>query len=138
MKKSFFKSATLILVMIFGLCFTNLPANNLPECENLDGFLKKEYLKTSKAGDTCNVRITGLQEKDALPKALEVCAKLKARRISSNNAELVYQLPGGLGHIIIQEVYEGDLFIRLTFDTGCNSLPFTELRLVSLKYYNSK
>ncbi len=143
-------SGILALAIILALLFTNLSANNIPKaatmaqsmsiekssCENLSEFLKDEYLKDGKAKG--NIRIIGVQEKDALAKAINVCAKLNAKQITSNSDDLVYQLPDGLGHIILQEVYEGNLFIRMTFDSACRNLPFIELHFVSLKYYNSK
>ncbi len=150
MKKNILTGCMLALIIIFGSLFAKPLVQNLPEikstaqsiskektpCENLDEFLKKEYRNTGKTED--NVRIIGLQEKDALPKALEVCAKLKAKQVSSSSDKLIFQLPGELGYIIVCQVYEDSLYIRLILDTGCGSLPFTELRFISLKDYNRK
>ncbi|MDR2814512.1 MAG: hypothetical protein LBB79_07675 [Prevotellaceae bacterium] len=107
-------------------------------CDNLGDFLKKEYLKASKPGTDSSVRIVGLQEKDALPKALEVCAKLKAKRILSGNDDLAYELPDGVGTITIREVFDGNRYVQVALQTSCKGLPFSELWFVSLKYYNSK
>jgi len=140
MKKNFLKGAMLALTVMLGLMFTNLSASNLPECEKLSEMLKEEYLKTSKPyNDSGSIRIIGLQEHDALGRALNVCVRAGAKRISSDSVDLVYQLPGESGRIIVREV-EGDenLFIRLIFETECKNLPFYELRFVSLRYYNSR
>ncbi len=139
MKKSMLTSLMLALTWMFGLLFTNLYAHNMPPeaapCENLSEFFKKEY-RTGKTED--NSRIIGLKKEDALSKAVGICIRLKGKQIPSDGDDLVYELPDGLGRIIIQEVFKDGIYTRLTLDTGCNNLPFTELRLVSLHYYNSK
>ncbi|MDR0711523.1 MAG: hypothetical protein LBF67_04150 [Prevotellaceae bacterium] len=112
-------------------------AESSAPCKNLGEFLSREYLNLSKPDTGKAARIIGVQEKDAIRKALEVCAKLKAKRVKSDGEDLVYELPEKAGSIVVQEVYDGSLFVRLTLKTDC-TLPFAELRYVSLKHYNSK
>jgi hypothetical protein len=108
------------------------------QCRNLADFLRKEYVNKSKPDKDRNIRMIGVKEENAFSQALKVCEKLKAQRTGSENDDLIYELPGGLGRIVLHEVYQNDIFVRLTFVTGCTRLPFTELWYVSLEYYNKQ
>jgi len=84
------------------------------------------------------VRLYGLQKKDALQKALNLCAKLKAKKSDATGDDVVYELPYSLGTIVMHEVYNNGIFLKLTFHTCCNKLPFYELWYVTLKKYNQR
>ncbi|MDR3250236.1 MAG: hypothetical protein LBT42_01030 [Tannerella sp.] len=109
---------------------------NVSACVNLAEFLKKEFAVNSKPGKDENTQIVGVQENNAIPEALKLCGKLKAKRISADNDDLVYELPDGLGRMTVHEVYKDNLHLELYFDTQCNGLPFTKVRYVSLSFYN--
>jgi hypothetical protein len=63
---------------------------------------------------------------------------LKAKKLDSKGDDLIYQLPDGLGTIVIHEVYSEGIFLKMSFVTDCNELPFSEIRYVSLKRYNEE
>jgi hypothetical protein len=108
------------------------------QCLSLAAFLQEEFAKnTQPLKDNPAVRLFGLQEKDAVMKALSLCIKLKANKIENEGDDLIYELPDGLGRIIIQEVYKDDIFLKVKLVTGCDKLPFTEIRYVSLSFYNN-
>lgn len=108
-------------------------------CKNLEEYLTKEFSKGTKPlKDNASVRVFGLQEKDAVVKALELCSRLNAKKEESESEDLVYKLPDGLGSIVIQEVYEDEIFLKLSFITDCKELPFTGIWYVSLKRYHQR
>jgi hypothetical protein len=114
-------------------------ATEKKECRNLADFLKAEFRgKTKTEEENPKVRLYGLQEKDAMQKALDLCAKLKAKEVKNDSGDLLYELPEGLGTVILQEVDKDGIFLKLTFATDCESLPFNELWYVTLNRYNGR
>lgn len=113
-------------------------ANNSSKCKNLANFLSSEYrsnTKPLKGNDS--VRLLGLQEKDAEAKALELAIKLNAKPLDVASNDLHYQLPDGLGSIVVRAIYDDSgVFVKLTLAAKCEKLLFTELWFVSLKRYN--
>jgi hypothetical protein len=108
-------------------------------CKNLADFLSEEFSKNTKALENApSARLYGIQEKDAAAKALSVCARLKAKKLDAGGDSLIYQLPDGLGTIVIDEVYDDGVFLRMSFVTDCDRLPFSEIRYVSLKRYHKE
>lgn len=106
------------------------------ECLNLEEFLRKEFATTTKpVKENPGERIYGIQQKDAMTRALNVCAKLKARQVPADGEDIIYELPGQLGKVTIHELTGSDRFLRLTFDTKCK-VTFNDIHFVSLKYYN--
>jgi hypothetical protein len=106
-------------------------------CGKLADFLEKEYRAyTVPLKDNASVRLFGLQEKDAMSKALALAIRLKAERTDSGDGDIRYMLPGGPGYFVIHPVYDGkDVFIKIVFHNSCGKLPFTELWLVGLKRF---
>jgi hypothetical protein len=152
MKSVKLKSGFLAVTCAFCLALTgvSLPAQTLnwlsatnannvetKKCENLANFLSAEFSKNTKELEGVpSARLYGVQEKDATAKALNVCARLKAKKLDSKGDDLIYQLPDGLGTIVIHEVYNEGIFLKMSFVTDCNKLPFSEIWYVSLKRYN--
>ena len=155
MKKSIFSGGFFVLAILFCLSATDftvqarLPINQSHDsalnvsvtdegqCVHLGKFLQEEFAKNSKPlKGSPEIRIVGVQEKDAIVKALNLCIKLKASEIKSNGNDLIYDLPDGLGSIIIQEIKNDDVFRKVKLITGCEKLPFVEIWYVSLKFYN--
>jgi hypothetical protein len=156
MKRSVFSDGSAILAIMFCLLscsFTvqaqsqtgqsngSIQSVNVAEdgqCLDLGAFLQEEFSKNSKPlKSNPAVRLLGLQEKDAVKKALNLCIKLKATEMESAGDDLIYELPNGLGSIVIREVYRDDIFLKLKLETACDKLPFVEIWYVGLKRYNN-
>jgi hypothetical protein len=117
---------------------TSVNVTENDQCFNLEAFLQQEFSKSAKPlKDNPAVRLLGLQKKDAIVKALNLCIKLKTTEKESTDGNLVYELPDGLGSIIIQEVYKDNIFLKVKLVTGCQKLPFVEIWYLSLKRYNN-
>lgn len=105
-------------------------------CYNLSEFLKKEFQSVTKPRhEKPKKRLYGIQKKDAMTKALQICAKLKATPEDTDDEDMIYRLPDGLGNIILRESSKEHVFLYLIFDTECD-LPYTEIKFVSIEYYN--
>jgi hypothetical protein len=108
-------------------------------CKNLANFLSEEFSKNTKASESApSARLYGIQEKDAAAKALNVCARLKAKKVNTGDDGMTFQLPDGLGTIVIHEVYDDGIFLKMSFVTDCDRLPFSEIRYVSLQRYHKE
>ena len=106
-------------------------------CDNLREFLINEILQFSKPSKKHpNARIIGVQEENAMQKALTLIAKLNVKRLQSENGLSVYNLPGEIGLVVIDETDNDDFFIRVKFDVRCADMPFNEIHYVSLKDFN--
>ncbi|MDR2383675.1 MAG: hypothetical protein LBD76_07335 [Prevotellaceae bacterium] len=153
MKKVLSKSG--LITLLFSLCLmlynTAAEAQNVHtatsdkdsaetlNCRNLAKFLDEEFLQsTASMKNNVSARLYGLQEKDAMAKALAVCAKLKAKKLQTESEDLLFQLPEGLGTIVIHEVYDDGVFLKMSFVTDCNRLSYDEIWYVSLKRYNKQ
>ena len=106
-------------------------------CKDLSLILTEEITKESKKDpEDSTIRIVRCQEDDAYSKAFRLCTKLNAKKKNIYASEDVYSLPDDLGSIILQKVYNDSIFIRISFATLCNDIPFQEIKYVNLKYYD--
>lgn len=107
-------------------------------CTKLGEFLVKELSPVTKqVKDSPRERLYGLQQKDAMAKALGICIKLKAEETTSASEDIIYNLPDNLGKIVIHTYSENNMYLRMTFETKC-ALPFNTIHFVSNSYANSK
>ncbi|GHT26747.1 hypothetical protein FACS189432_01750 [Bacteroidia bacterium] len=153
MKRNVFSDGFIALAILFCLLSSNFTAQSQTheshdsaqnvsvtedgQCVNLGKFLQDEFSKNSKVlKDNHTIRIVGVQEKDAIVRALNICIKLKANEADSDGKDLIYELPDGLGSIVIQEVKKNDIYLKVKLITACDKLPFTEIWYVSLSRYN--
>lgn len=126
----------LIVIIALTVIFSSFRYESEP-CEDLNQILNEEIMRKSKIHSSdSTVRIIGCQERDAYSRALNLCIKLNAKKKNGYSSEDVFSLPDNLGSIIVQEIYNDSIFLRVSFATSCYNIPFQEIEYVSLKYYN--
>jgi hypothetical protein len=121
------------------LSVTNSVSDEINNCKNLENFLSAEFSNSTKVlKNAPNVRLYGVQEKDAMAKALSLCIRLNAKRVDSGADGFTFKLPEDLGTIVISEIYSDGVYVKVLFLTVCKLLPFTEIRYVGIKLYNNQ
>lgn len=137
MKTKILKALPIFAVIIALAIILSSFRHDSEPCEGLNQILNEEIMRKSKIHSSdSTVRIIGCQEKDAYSKALNLCIKLNAKKKNGYSSEEVFSLPSDLGSIIVQEIYNDSIFLRISFATSCENIPFQEIEYVSLKYYN--